>query len=67
MACGGAELEDVEEDEENNEQEDDEEGGDNEMGAVGETKNNKLEIDESLFTVEDLGDIQDELENLDIE
>jgi hypothetical protein len=65
MACGGGELEDVDEDEENNEQQI--ERDEDEQGASGESKKNKLEIDESLFTVEDLGDIQDELENLDIE
>lgn len=51
QAAGG--VEDVED-----------EGKEEEEGAVGGEK--KIEIDESLFNVDDLGDIQDELEDLDI-
>lgn len=58
QAAGG--VDEVEEDGEEGE-----DGEEEEEGAVGGEKKN-LEIDESLFTLDDLGNIQDELEDLDI-
>lgn len=74
MACGG--IEDIEEEnnedegEENegeDEQEDEDDGTQDNIATTVATDNkNKLEIDESLFTLEDLSEMRDELENLDI-
>ncbi len=57
MACGGGVLEDIEDGEE------EEEDIKNEATKA---KNKNIEIDESLFTLEDLDNIEDELEDLDI-
>ena len=59
MACGGGDLEDIEDEKEEEDEEDEDNGKE-------ETNNKNIEIDESLFTLEDLSNIQDELENLDI-
>lgn len=66
MACGGPEHEqegEQEEDDESQENEGDEE--EDEDGDVA-TTSGKVEIDEDLFKLEELAEIQDELENLDI-
>ncbi len=77
MACGGVDNDvkvvDVDEDDDNSKNDDgsndDEENNENENNSqdkTSKTDKNNLEIDESLFTLDDLGNIQDELENLDI-
>jgi len=59
MACGGGVLEDIEDGEEEEEEED-------VKNEATKAKNKNIEIDESLFTLEDLDNIEDELEDLDI-
>lgn len=67
MACGGVEdLENVEEEEEDGEKEEGDEAEEQEEDEDATKEKNNLDIDESLFNVDDLGDIADELENLDV-
>lgn len=65
---------DEDDDEENDDEDNDDNDDDGDKKQATKTsgnsktsaKTNNIEIDESLFTLEDLGNIQDELENLDI-
>lgn len=66
----GDEDDDEENDDEDNDGDDDDGDKKQAIKTSGNSKTsskaNNIEIDESLFTLEDLGNIQDELENLDI-
>ncbi len=67
MACGGdVEVEDIENGDEGDENDDEEEEDENDDDNNKKSTKTNLEIDESLFNVDELGDIQDELENLDL-
>lgn len=76
MACGGGvEVEDLDSQEDEGEEEEGDEGDDEEDQNEEEDKNNlkkmlngkkKVEIDESLFNIDDLQDLDEELEKLEI-
>lgn len=63
MACGGGDVEVKDVENGDDDDEDNDENGNEDKNA---TNKNNLEIDESLFNVDDLGEIQDELEDLDL-
>jgi hypothetical protein len=66
MACGGPEDDQQEEQEEDDEGQENEEGDEEDENGDVATTSGKVEIDEDLFKLEELAEIQDELENLDI-